>query len=249
MTKRRDLISSEEKEPPSGLDRWLVSYADFITLMFAFFAVLYATSVKDIEKQKEFQDSIKHYLIKAGAFGESGQQINQGQKNNSPIDSPIQTFNPTKPETAGVRDDAETYMESHLSKEDRKKYITDITADDWGVRIIIPASAVFSGTSDKFQASAMPFVAKLSDLLSKTKRKILVEGHASAGETGPYKSTWEFASARSVNLVRFVQQKEHMESSQLASATLGDSRPLPQNEDKKLNSRLEVVILNPDYEF
>jgi chemotaxis protein MotB len=248
MTRRRDPNSSEDKEP-SSVDRWLVSYADFITLMFAFFAVLYATSVKDIEKQKQFQDSLKHYLIKAGAFGESGQQINQGQKNNSPIDSPIQTFNPTKPETAAVRDEAEAFMEAHLSKEDRRKYITDITADDWGVRIIIPASALFSGKSDKFQESAMPFVSKLSDLMAKTKRKILVEGHSSAGETGAYKSTWEFASARSVNMIRFIQQKEHMQSSQLASVTLGDSRPLYQNEKKALNSRLEVVILNPDYEL
>src|SRR3954465_11934066 len=93
-----------------GRDRWLVSYADFITLMFAFFAVLYATSQKDMEKTREFQDSIKRFLIKAGAFGESGQQINQGIKNNSPIEPPIQTFGSTKPEAAKVLDEAETFI-------------------------------------------------------------------------------------------------------------------------------------------
>src|SRR6185436_8361092 len=95
----------EYEEKDAGQDRWLVSYADFITLMFAFFAVLYATSVKDVEKTKEFQDSVKRYLIKAGAFGESGAQMNQGNKNNSPIDSPIQTYNPPHPETATVLDE------------------------------------------------------------------------------------------------------------------------------------------------
>ena len=74
---------SSDDDREAGHERWLVSYADFITLMFAFFAVLYATSEKDLAKSKEFQDSIKRYLIKAGSFGESGQQVNQGEKNNT----------------------------------------------------------------------------------------------------------------------------------------------------------------------
>jgi chemotaxis protein MotB len=246
MSSKRDPVV-EEKE--NNVDRWMVSYADFITLMFAFFAVLYATSVKDVEKTKEFQESLKRYLIKAGAFGESGAQLNQGTKNNSPIDSPIQTFNPSKPETAGVQDEAEAFMESQLSKEDRKKYIIDIAADDWGVRIVIPAHAVFSTGSEKFRAEAMPFMNKLSKLVVQTKRKILIEGHVEPKELGEFKSTWDLAAARSVTVVRYIQQKEHLNGAQLASASLGDSRPLYQNEKKDLNSRLEVVLLNPDFEF
>jgi chemotaxis protein MotB len=245
--KRNDDPRSEDRE--SSNDRWLVSYADFITLMFAFFAVLYATSVKDIDKTKEFQDSVKKYLIKAGAFGESGAQMNQGNKNNSPIDSPIQTFNPSKPETVSVRDDAEAFLEAKLSKADRKKYILDITDDDWGVRIIIPNSAIYPAGSEKFKPEAVNFVEKLGELLAKTKRKILVEGHVAPKETGSYKSTWDFAAARSINLVRFIQQKDHIAAAQLASATLADSRPLDQNGKPGLNSRLEVVLLNPDFEF
>src|SRR5476649_1537713 len=110
--KRKDQLQSDD--PQNSNDRWLVSYADFITLMFAFFAVLYATSQKDIEKTKEFQESVKKYLIKAGAFGESGAQLNQGVKNNSPIDEPIQTFNPNKPEAVKTTDEAETFIEQNL---------------------------------------------------------------------------------------------------------------------------------------
>src|SRR4051812_33167997 len=92
--------AEHEEVEESGQDRWLVSYADFMTLMFAFFAVLYATSQKDVEKSKEFQDSIKRYLIKAGSFGETGAQLNQGKRANSPIEPPIETFNPEKIEAA-----------------------------------------------------------------------------------------------------------------------------------------------------
>ena len=245
--RRREQDHSEDSHGSN--DRWLVSYADFMTLMFAFFAVLYGTSVKDVEKTKEFQDSVKRYLIKAGGFGESGAQLNQGTKNNSPIDSPIVTFNPTKTETLSTLDEAEAFVDSKLNKEDRKKYILDVAADDWGVRISIPNAAVFAANSDKFKPEAMAFITKLSDLLAKTKRKVLVEGHVGADETGSFKSTWEFASARSVSLVRFIQQSQHLEPSKLASATLADSRPLNKSAEPSVNSRLEVVILNPDFEF
>ena len=50
-------------EEPESNDRWLVSYADFITLLFAFFTVLYATSNQDIEKAKKFEDSIKKAFV------------------------------------------------------------------------------------------------------------------------------------------------------------------------------------------
>src|SRR6185437_12293789 len=128
MIKRRDAISSEEKEP-SGQDRWLVSYADFITLMFAFFAVLYATSQKDFEKEKNFQESIKKYLIKAGAFGESGQQIQQGQKNNSVIEAPIETYNRPKPEAVKALDEAQGFVQAKLSKKERDRYVFDVASD------------------------------------------------------------------------------------------------------------------------
>ena len=53
-----------EQDPHENNDRWLVSYADFITLLFAFFVVMYATSNNDQEKQKIFAYSLRcMYLI------------------------------------------------------------------------------------------------------------------------------------------------------------------------------------------
>jgi chemotaxis protein MotB len=233
----------------SSNDRWLVSYADFITLMFAFFAVLYATSQKDVEKSKEFQDSIKKYLVKAGAFGESGQQMAQGVKGNTPIEPPIQSYSPNKPETVKTLDEAEDFVDQGLNKEERKKYILDVTADDWGVRIVLPSAALFSPHSEKFRAEALPFLAKLSGVMGKSKRKILIEGHAAPGETGTFRSPWDFASARAVNLLRFVAKKENMPEASMAAASLGDSRPVFEGDKAAQNSRVEVILLNSDYEL
>ncbi len=234
-------------------ERWLVSYADFITLMFAFFAVLYATSQKDTEKAKEFQESIKKYLIKAGVAGTGAAgnpaQLNDAVKYNSPIESPIPTYNDAKPDTARVLDQVEVFIESHLSKEERKKYILDLAADEWGVRIVVPSGQVFARESDKFNPEALAFVNKLSDLIRQTRRKILIEGHVAENETGPFKSTWDFASVRSLNLLRYMQKTQKLASTQLASASLADSKPLFKGERAADNSRMEIILLNSDYEF
>lgn len=242
-------MSENQEDGEGGQDRWLVSYADFMTLMFAFFAVLYATSQKDFEKSKQFQDSVKRFLVKAGSFGESGQQVKQGEKHNSAIESPITTFRPEKMEAATDLDDAETYLDSKITKDERDKYVVDLVADDWGVRMTLNSSAIFALRSEKFQPGAMAFLSKISGLLARSKRKVLIEGHVAPGEVGSFKSTWDFASARSVNLLRFMQKKEGLPEERLASASFGDSRPIFEGAQVAKNSRLEIVLLNADMEL
>ena len=251
MKSRRKSNAHDESEP--GHERWLVSYADFITLMFAFFAVLYATSQKDVEKSKQFQDSIKKFLIKAGGAGGAGgtaATVNQAESNASPIEQPIDTYRtPAKAEAAKVQDEAEEFIESKLTPGERRDFILDVAADDWGLRISLKGEALYDEGSDKFRPEAVPFITKLSGLLAETKRKVLIEGHVARGDKGSYKSTWDFASARAVNLLRFMQTKEHLASARLAVASLGDSRPVYEGERAPLNSRSDVVLLNSDMDF
>lgn len=240
---------SFEEESESGRDRWLVSYADFMTLMFAFFVVLYATSERDMEKTKEFQESMKKFLVKAGAFGESGAQISQGEKNTQLIEPPIQTFRPSKPETVAALDQTEAFVEANFKPEERKKYILDISADEWGVRISMPSSALYGVGSEKFKPEAVVFLSKLSELLPKTKRRILIEGHAASNESGGLTSPWDFASARAVNMLRFVMKRQSLPPNTLAAASFGDSRPVYEGVQAPMNSRVEIILLNQDMEF
>ncbi|NJL24026.1 MAG: OmpA family protein [Calothrix sp. SM1_5_4] len=242
--------SDANEEHEAGQERWLVSYADFITLMFAFFAVLYATAEKDAGKSREFQESIKKYLIKAGMFGGGAStQIQQGQKYNSVIEPPIPTFGREKPEATEALDHAEAFMESQFTSEERSKYIIDLTVDEWGVRIVLSGAAIFADKSEKFNESALPFLAKLSGLLAATKRKILVEGHVARGESGAFRSGWDFASARAVNMLRYIQKTQTLDAAALAAVSLGDSRPLFHGGKAGMNSRLEIVLLNSDMEL
>ena len=244
-------MSDHDEDAEPGHERWLVSYADFITLMFAFFAVLYATSQHDVEKAKDFQESIKKFLMKgAGGVAAGGPaQIEQTQKGDSAIEQALPTYKQTKTEAATKLDEAEEFLEAKLTAEERARYVIALDADDWGVRLTLKNEAVFAEGSDRFRPEALPFLNKVGEWLKASSRKVFIEGHVGAGETGSFRNAWDFASARAVNLLRYLEKKHGLEARRLAAASLADSRPLFGNGHAVQNSRLEVVLLNGDLDL
>jgi chemotaxis protein MotB len=242
-----DFDNEEEGSP--GQERWMVSFADFITLMFAVFAVLYATSTKDIEKTKEFQESIKRYLIKTGAFGGTGDKINQGEKYTNPIEPPIQTFNQANPLSREAFDEAEKYLEEELTEAERKKYVLDVSLEELGVRLILTGPLIYAPHSTKFREEAVPFLEKLGGLLSRLGRRVLVEGHYSESSALPsvYPSAWEFSGARATALVRYLVKRHKMGPTMFMPVSYGGSRPIEKGNAP--HDRVELVILTEDLPF
>ncbi len=237
--------SVEESE--SGTERWLVSYADFITLMFAFFVILYATSDRDKEKTKRFQESVEKFLIKAGSFGESGARVEQGEKNFAVIEPPIQTFRPNKPDDTKLMDSLQNEIESKFTEAERKKFLLDLSPEDKGVRIVLSGAEIFSGDSAKLSPAAVKFVDHLAGILKASQKRVMIEGYVTSREHGEYPSTWDLASARSVNLLRYMIRTVGFPEKQLAASTYGDSR----TEGRKVagNDRLDLVVYYNDSEF
>lgn len=226
-------------------ERWLVSYADFITLLFAFFVILYATSERDAEKAKEFQNSVEKYLIKAGAFGESGAQVAQGEKNFSVIEPAIQTFRPTKADDTKLLSNVESKLEEKLTAAERKRYLIDVAPESRGVRLILSGKEIFSGSSQKFSPTALAFVDHLAEILKQEKMRLMFEGHVGRHVKGDFGSPWELASARAINMLRYFQKKHAFAEKKLAASTFGDSRPLGANND----DRIEMLVYYNDTEF
>ncbi|MBK8204149.1 MAG: OmpA family protein [Bdellovibrionales bacterium] len=247
MRKRRS--ASDESE---SHDRWLVSYADFITLMFAFFAVLYATSDINKEKSQEFQESIKKYLIQFGAAGGSGAEVNQGVKENSPIDQPIKTYQTDGAnKTRETLEQTELFIEEILMKGKGKGLILDIAAIESGVRITLKASALFAQDSLKFRGEALEPLDALCSYLKGTGRKLVIESHTNKGPVpnSSFPSQWEFASGRATSFIRYLVRRYNYPSERLVAVSYGSERPLFSESDKANypnNQRLEIVILTND---
>src|SRR6187402_2370345 len=100
---------ARRRHEPENHERWLVSYADFITLLFAFFVVMYTTSTANETKQKEFENSIKMELRLSGGGGNTNQS--DIQQTMLELQMPLGSF-PTK---GGARE-AEDYVERSLDK-------------------------------------------------------------------------------------------------------------------------------------
>jgi chemotaxis protein MotB len=230
-------------------ERWLISYADFITLMFAFFVILYATSERDIEKTKGFQNAIEKYLIKAGAFGESGAKIDQGEKNYSVIESPIQTFRQNSADDTKMLETIQEKLEAQFTEAERKQYLIDLAPEDKGIRIVVAGGAIFSGETAKFSPGAMKFIDHLAEVIRDQKKPVMIEGHVGAGQHGAFTSTWDLAAARSVNMLRYFAKKYELPESQMAVTTFGASRPLNKTGDLSKNDRLELLVYYKDAEF
>ena len=113
-------------------ERWLVSYADFITLLFAFFVVLYATSEANQKKQEEFQDSLKQQFNGFIGLG-AGSQMDDlhDPRNRSFIKPPIDQFPPMGSGAAEVED----YVERRLEKDlpEGEKTVSGVKHDAVGV--------------------------------------------------------------------------------------------------------------------
>lgn len=241
--------AQQAEESDNNQERWLVSYADFITLMFAFFVILYATSERDVEKTKNFQHAIEKYLIKAGAFGESGSKINQGEKNFSVIAPPIQTFRQNSPDDTKMFETIQQKIETQFTEAERKKYLMDLEPEDKGVRITISSRALFGGQAAKFTPEAMEFIDHLGEIIRDQKKPVMVDGHVSSNEHGAYASSWDLASARAVNLVRYISKKYDLPENQFATSSYGASRPLYSSGDLGRNDRLEILMYYKDSEF
>lgn len=237
---RRDKRSTGDNH-----DRWLVSYADFITLLFAFFTVLYATSERNVEKTKEFQESVKKYLIKVGGFGGSGEKIEQGEKYNQIIEPPIQTFPSENPKTEKVMDSIEQLVERSFTKEEREKYFIDLSMDEMGVRLAIGADEIFDGDSYKFKTSALPFLDKLGKLLTQINLQIAIDGHTVQKSFGNY-DAWEMSSLRATTAAKYFHKVHKISGDALVAMSHGALKPLVKDTAGELagkNSRLELLII------
>ncbi len=249
----RDRQSQEENH-----ERWLVSYADFITLLFAFFIVLYATSERDAEKTKSFQESMKKFLMRAGgATGAGGGvevSVNEAQKNNSPIAPPLPTFKTSSDLAGEVMAEVEVVVEEQLTEGERQTYGLDLSQDTFGVKVSVDASQLFTDNSVLFERSGLKVIDVIGFILQKVDNKIVIESHVDQQEKRPtpYDSDWKLSAARSAQVVQYLINRHQLDSQRLVAMGHGSERPIYPHSDSKLkgkNQRLEFLIVTEESPF
>jgi chemotaxis protein MotB len=239
------MAKRKRHEEHENHERWLVSYADFITLLFAFFTVLYATAQKDVKKEQEFESSVrKSFNMPAPGLGGDGEPGGVLQPN-------LDSFPPTSAGIAEIREYVQRKLETEMGDEDFKSTVESVRHDAIGVRIQLTASAVFPAASATLKPESLRPLDKIAEMLKKTKRRIIVEGHTDnqAISTQQFPSNWELSAARATKIVRYFLQRHKIESKRVTAVAYADQRPLAPNtteENRARNRRIEILIVTDE---
>lgn len=236
----------QQHEEHENHERWLVSYADFITLLFAFFTVLYATAQKDVKKEKDFETSVRKSFKAPSGGGMPGSFDNAGG-----MLVPLGEEFPTAGGSSEVAEFVERKLESDMGEEEFKSTVQAIRHDAIGVRIQLAASAIFPSGSSTLKNDALDPLDKIANMLKKTKKRIIVEGHTDneSIHTEQFPSNWELSASRATKIVRYFLQRHHIDSKRMTAVAYADQRPLAPNdteENRAKNRRIELLIVTDE---
>lgn len=234
-----------EEEHGTGHERWLVSYADFMTLMFAFFAVLYATSNHDTQKMQEFQESVKKFVMKMNITGGPGggeQSPAQGADptGDAALIQPITTNTMKNAQSAEVEDKAAKMIDETFTADEKKKYFLSLDKDNNGIRLVLDADRLFETNKASVRKDVEPAMTKVANLAAQLQKRMLVEGHS---------RSWELGALRSSSLVKWMMtHKPELKQEQFVALSFGPQRPYSSRQGQNAE-RIEIVFLTEDIEL
>ena len=241
-----------------NLERWLVSYADFITLLFAFFVVMYSIANQDKAKIKQITEAIARTfngpstMLDMGS-GSSMSVFSSPQSDlGTVLDNPVGRTNARpepSPELQKIAERVEESLSYQLQTTDLKDNLK-MVYDDRGLVIRFSASDLFRPGQDYVEKKFLPVIDKIATIVADGDRIIRVEGHTDDTPLPPdsrFPTQWELSSARAIWVVRYLKAKFNIPSSRLSAAGYADGQPLESNkteEGRAKNRRIEIVVTN-----
>lgn len=234
-------MAKHKHEEHENHERWLVSYADFITLLFAFFVVMYSISSVNVGKYRTVSESIKAAL----------NPIVSPPSSPTPLSLSTSKQAVTAPDAPGSKDVAIRKLRNLVKgiKASPQFSLVRITERVNGdIVITIPDQLLFNSGDAAIRSEALPFLEGLSAAIVELNRHTRVEGHTDNVpiRTALFPSNWELSAARAVMVVRVLSELYGVTADHLSAVGHADTRPVVGNTDaeqRAKNRRVEVVIL------
>lgn len=245
-----------KKKPPEeheNLERWLVSYGDFITLLFATFVVLYALSQIDISEFGKLEDSIKK-AFNAPSLIEGSDSILDGKDSIFDANAADSVIAPLMLEYISQKYEEKSFKDIKDSIEQMKENGdlngVDAKITDSGLLITFKDDFLFYSASASLTDKAMKTLDNIGVLIGEkfALHYIRVEGHTDNLPINSFvfPSNWELSSARSSAIIRYLIQRFNFMPNIFTAVGYGDTRPVIDNktpENMAKNRRVEILIL------
>jgi chemotaxis protein MotB len=236
-------MAKKKHEEHENHERWLVSYADFITLLFAFFVVMYSISSVNEGKFRTVSDSIKAALNPIVSPANVAVPFTIGQNKAVTVNPTIDTVK--EPAVRRLRE----IMRS-LKNETQLDIIQMKELTNGDIVLTLPDTVLFRAGEAVLRPEARPFIQAISEVLIELDRHVRVEGHTDSVpiSTVQFPSNWELSATRAVTVVRTLSEQYGLQADHLTAVGHADSRPLADNltpENRAKNRRVEIVVQEP----
>lgn len=248
MRKRRLSGSDggEQGHDGGGSLRWLLTYADMITLLMAFFIMMYSMSVINLSKFHNVAFSIR------SGFG----GLMPGQSRSVLFTDGQISFKPSalKGDTTGVAWQVIKPLHNYINQTPAAKKTVKVYIDKRGLVVsLLSDKVLFEPGSADIKPDAYPMMARIAGVLRSLANEARIEGHTCdlPIQSQVFASNWELSTMRATNVVRYMIAREGIPAKRLSAAGYADTRPVGPNDTeqhRRRNRRVDFIILNPPKE-
>ncbi len=241
-----------EEEEHENEERWLLTYADLITLLMVFFVVLYSMSQVDQNKFKMLSETLRAAFNNPvltmpvplpGVGGRNGDDISSKNRGDS------------KPPVVVQVDQQKQKMEklagqfTSLFKDKGLESSVNVAVGEGGKNVVIRLadSLLFEGGSASLNAQSLDLIDKMFEIIAQTNAQVQIEGHTDniPIKNELFKNNWELSTARAVHVIEHVVQKFSLPPERLSASGYAEYHPVASNdtpEGRAKNRRVEFVI-------
>ncbi len=239
-------------------ERWLVSYADFITLLFAFFVVMYSISSVNQGKYRVLSDSLEATFadprrsIDPIQIGEVERGLTERTPKNNPKDvadsEAIEVFTepPVSEQTIETINEISKKLNYSLKNLIDREDVNIKQGEDW-LELEMKSNVLFYSGEARLENSAVPIIGKVADILRDSANPIQVEGFTDNNpiNTSRFPSNWELSAARAASVVHLLD-RYGLEPHRMSAIGYGEFKPIADNntiEGRQQNRRVVLVVL------
>jgi chemotaxis protein MotB len=247
-------MSGHSKKDHMNRDRWLVSYADFITLLFAFFVVLYASSQADKKKQAMVSESIETAFRALGLFADTTRHPRANSSAGQGSEAAAMPMNIVMGEDvlapAKVKEDLEHIrqeLEQTLSNQVAQHTVSIQMGRD-GLVISLREAGFFDSGSTVPKPETLATLRQIATSLGRTPYNLRIEGHTDniPIHNAEFDSNWELSASRATHIARIFLDLKAMPAERISAAGYAEFHPVATNdtpEGRAENRRVDLVVL------
>lgn len=246
MTRRAKRIEHDNH------DRWLISYADFVTLLFAFFVVMYSISSVNEEKYKTFGDALNSAFGKqVSGVAPAGLEASREPNLFQMVDRQTARLGEQQRRIQERMNTLHTGLSQVMTELIAQRQVS-VNRTRRGVEVDISASTLFGTGEATLRPGTLEVLRQVAAVLGKEELQVEVEGHTDDVPiaTAQFPSNWELSSARASSVVRLLIENG-IPPRRLAVVGLASNQPLVPNDspdNRAKNRRVTITVVSPDIE-